>query len=116
MQSIGAGQFGEVALNAVVEAVADGRVRMGEESVAAGAVVVALWRLQLGTISAIHIEGLVALVDLPYQGVEDQAVGTQLLCGLSIDALVEFITLDGILVLSIPGICRALEPLLGICG
>lgn len=42
VQSVGAGQLGELSVNAVVELVADSGIGMGEESVATGAVGVAL--------------------------------------------------------------------------
>lgn len=113
VQSVGAGQLGKVSINAVVELVADRRVGMGEESVEAGAVGVALGRLQLSPISAVNVEGLVALVHLTDALVEDQTVRAQLLCGHTVDALVVFVALYRILVLVVLGVGRALEAGLG---
>lgn len=113
IQPVGARQLGEVSVDAVVELVADRRVGMGEESVATGAVGVALGRLQLGPVLAVNVEGLVALVHLADAHVEDQAVGAQLLRGHAVDALVVFVALHGVLVLRILGVRRALEARLG---
>lgn len=112
---------------------------MGEEAVATWAVVVALWRLcgsaneplendilyisvhissvcvltQFRPLSAVNVEGLVALVHLADGLVKDEAVRAQLLCGHTVDALVVFVALHSVLVLIILGVRRALEARLG---
>jgi hypothetical protein len=49
VQTWGAGDFGEVAVNTIVEQVADGRIRVGEVAVLTGTVLVALRGLWKGT-------------------------------------------------------------------
>jgi hypothetical protein len=101
VQTGGAGDLGVFSLDAVVELVANGGLGVGEEAVTSGAVVVRFGGLQLGTVSAVDVEGLVAFVDFADQGVEDQAVGAELLDGDAVLALVEFVTLAGVFVLAV---------------
>lgn len=69
-------------------------------------------RTQFGPFAAVDVEGLVALVDLADERVENQAVRAELLGGYAVDALVEFVALSGVFVLAV--LWRAFE--LGVCG
>ena len=71
MQAVGAGQFGVLSIDAVVELVAHSGIGVGEETVLAWAVGVTFGRLQLTPVSAVNVEGLVTLVDLTNGHVED---------------------------------------------
>lgn len=55
---------------------------------------------QFSPVSAVYVEGLVALVDLPNRGVKHQAVGAQLCSRDSIVTFVELITLSFVVVLA----------------
>lgn len=56
---------------------------------------------ELSPVSTVYVEGLVTFVDLPDGGVEHQTVWAQLGGGHAVHTLVELVTLDGVLVLSI---------------
>lgn len=64
---------------------------------------------QLSSVSAVYVEGLIAFVDLPDQRVEHQTVRTQLSGSDAVYALVVFVALSLVLVLSIFGIRWAFE-------
>ncbi len=96
-----------VAFDAVVEDVAHGGIGMREEAVLARAVLAGLRLLELSAVLAVHIEGLVALVELAVEWIEDQAIGTELRLGHSVVADVELVALHLIGELAIG--LRALE-------
>lgn len=56
---------------------------------------------EFGTFAAVHAERLIAFVHLPVQRVENQPVRTQFGRGHAVLALVEFVALHGILVLTV---------------
>lgn len=56
---------------------------------------------ELGSVSAVDAEGLVALVDLPDGGVENETVGAKLDFGYSINTFVVFVALSVILILTV---------------
>lgn len=62
---------------------------------------------QFRAVLAVDIEGLVALVDLAVEGIEDQAVGTQLCLGHALVAHPELVALHLICELAVG--LRALE-------
>lgn len=112
VESGSAGDFGGLSFDAVEEHVANGRIRMSEESVLAWAQVVTLGWLQLYSIAAVNVEGLIALVDLPDRRVEHETIGAEFLRCTSVVTLVELVTLYLILVLTV---LRWTFELLGMC-
>lgn len=56
---------------------------------------------ELSPVTTVDTEGLVAFVDLPDGGVEDETVGAKLDFGYSIDALVVFVALFVVLILTV---------------
>jgi hypothetical protein len=100
-------------VNASVEDLAQSGIGMGEESILSWAeVVLSLWCLQFGTISAVYVEGLIALVELSEGWVEHETIWAETFFGDSISALEVFVALHLIFVHSI-FVVGALE-LLGI--
>lgn len=56
---------------------------------------------EFGSVAAIDVEGLIALVDLPDERIEDEPVGTELLRRDAVDALVELVALPRVFVLAV---------------
>jgi hypothetical protein len=56
---------------------------------------------ELGSVSTVNTEGLVAFVDLPDCGVENETVGAKLDFGYSINTFVVFVALSVVLILTV---------------
>ena len=56
---------------------------------------------QLFTVTAVYVEGLIALVNLTNSRIEDEPIRAESLGGTSIDTLVELVALDWVLVLTV---------------
>jgi len=93
--------FDGLTVDAVVENIANRGIRMSEESVAPRAFLRRLGRLQFQSVAAVHVEYVVALVDLAIQRIEDQAIGTKLFRRDTVGALIIFVALNRIIVLSV---------------
>lgn len=101
VESGGASDLSGVSFDTVVEHIADNGVRMGKESISSWAKLVWFWRLEFSSVAAVHVEGLVALVDLADEGIEHETIRADLLYSYALLALEEFVALPSVRVLAV---------------
>jgi len=93
----GAGVLLGVPVHAGVEDVADAGVGVGVEAVETGTQVArSLGGLELEPIATVHVEVVVARLPLAAEGVKYETVGAESVLGLVVEAVVVFVTLDGV--------------------
>lgn len=111
VQTSCAGDFDSVAINTVVENVADAGIRVSEEAIFAWAFLIcAFWCLQFGTIFTINVEGLIAFVLQTNCFVKYQTVSAKTFSCDSIEAFIIFVTLCRMFILA-TFVVRAFEAL-----
>lgn len=93
--------FDGIAINAVIEDIANAWIWMSEEAIFTRAFLVdTLWCLQFGTIFAVNVERLIAFVLQANCFVEHQTIGAQELGSDTIEARIVFVALRGMFVLA----------------